>query len=163
MNTNNVIRILNSRKISYQLFQLPEEKLGAQRTAELLNVPLQQVFKTIVLKRTQPGKFILALIPGDQNANLKAIAHFLNEKKIFLPTEHEAEKITGLQAGGISPLALLKPGFQVLADISILEFGSVHISAGVRGANLKISVTDLLMLTKAKTAAISLPLEENQG
>lgn len=161
MSTNNVIRLLNSRKIQVQIFTLPPEKLGAQRTAEILNVPIQQVFKTIVLKKLQPRKYILALIPGDQSADLKAVARVMNEKKVILPTEQEAEQITGLQAGGISPLALLKPGFQVLADESIFDFEAIHISAGERGSNLKIGVRDLISLTNAKTAAISLTLTED--
>ena len=85
-------------------------------------MPVAQVFKTIVILREKPGKPILAVIPGDCQANLKAIAGAVNEKKVRLPTQTEAEQLTGLQAGGISPLALINKGFQVLIHQSAANF-----------------------------------------
>jgi Cys-tRNA(Pro)/Cys-tRNA(Cys) deacylase len=63
---NNVTRLLDSKKIAYKVFTLPAEKLGAQETARLLNVPVSLVYKTIVVARPKPGKPILAVIPGDE-------------------------------------------------------------------------------------------------
>jgi Cys-tRNA(Pro)/Cys-tRNA(Cys) deacylase len=63
---SNVTRLLDSKKIRYTVFELPAEKLGALETARRLNVPPEQVFKTIVARREQPGKPILAVIPGDR-------------------------------------------------------------------------------------------------
>jgi len=37
--SNNVTRMLDSRKVAYTALELPEEKLGAIETAEILNVP----------------------------------------------------------------------------------------------------------------------------
>ncbi len=118
MTVNNVTRLLEARKIQYTAHELPGEKLGALEAARLLKIPPDQVFKTIVLKRESRGKYILAVIPGDKEVDLKAVARFIGEKKVLVPTEREAEKITGLQAGGISPLALIHKGFQVLLDSS---------------------------------------------
>jgi Cys-tRNA(Pro)/Cys-tRNA(Cys) deacylase len=162
MSVNNVTRMLISKKIPYEVYELPAEKLGAQKTARLLNVPLEQVCKTIVIKRARPGKHILAIIPGNRSAQLKFIAEALGEKKVVLPTQNEAESITGLQAGGISPLALLNKGFQVLIDQSLSHFDEIHVSAGQRGLNLKIRLNDLISLTNAKVAPISELLEDSE-
>ncbi|HCK65410.1 MAG TPA: Cys-tRNA(Pro) deacylase, partial [Anaerolineae bacterium] len=99
MPTNNVTRFLDSRKIKYTAHELPPEKIGAVEAAQILNVPEAQVFKTIVTTR-EKGKPVLAVIPGDRNVDLKSLASFLNEKKMSLPTQKEAETLTGLQAGG---------------------------------------------------------------
>jgi len=155
MAINNVVRMLTSKKIVFQLFELPEEKLGAQKTAQILNVPIEIVCKTIVVKRTTPGKSILVVLPGNRSVDLKLIASILGEKKLVLPTEREAEQMTGLQAGGISPLALLNKGFQVLIDASVINYEEIHISAGERGLNLKIRIPDLVSLTNAKIHPIS--------
>jgi len=112
---NNITRLLDSRKIPYQAFELPAEKLGARETAQLLRVDPALVYKTIVVTRTA-GKPILAVIPGPNRVDLKLLATALGEKKVTLPTEREAETLTGLQAGGISPLALIGKGFQVVID-----------------------------------------------
>ncbi len=152
--SNNVTRLLDSKKIAYTAFELPPEKLGAIETAEILNIPLEIVFKTIVVKRTN-GKLILCVVPADSEVDLKAVAAFLGEKKVHVPTQAEAEAETGLQAGGISPLALLNKGFQVIVDDSVLMLPQMHISGGQRGLNIRIAPGDLIKLTKARTAPIA--------
>ncbi len=157
MPVNNVTRMLDAKKIPYQAFELPAEKLGALETARLLGVDPAQVFKTIVILREKAGKPILAVIPGTGEANLKTIAAAAGEKKVRLPTQREAETVTGLQAGGISPLALLQKGFQVILDESATQFDEIHISGGQRGLNIRLSVNALVDLTRAKKAAITTP------
>ena len=97
---NNTTSLLDSRKISYTVFELPAEKLGARETARLLGVDPNLVYKTIVVTRPK-GKPILAVIPGPNRVDLKLLASALNEKKVNLPSEREAEELTGLLAGGI--------------------------------------------------------------
>jgi Cys-tRNA(Pro)/Cys-tRNA(Cys) deacylase len=151
---NNVTRLLDSKKIHYAAFETLEEKLGALETAELLGVEPATVFKTIVITRDKPKKPVLAVVPGTQNVDLKAVAIALGEKKVYLPTEREAELLTGLQAGGISPLALINKGFQVIIDISAISMDEVHVSGGQRGLNIRLPVRDLAELTKAVFAPV---------
>lgn len=152
---NNVTRFLDSRKVSYIAFETPAEKLGALGTAEFLKVPPETVFKTIVVTREKPKKPILALIPGPNSVDLKLLAASLGEKKVHLPTEREAEQLTGLQAGGISPLALINKGFQVVVDSAAQDYSEIHISGGQRGLNIRLPVADLLKITNARVARIS--------
>ncbi len=155
MVVNNITRLLDARKIPYVAFELPAEKLGAVETARLLNVPLDQVFKTIVVTRDGKGKPILAVIPGSYEVDLKLLAKALDEKKLHLPTEREAEQITGLQAGGISPLALINKGFQVVLDACAGAFREINISGGRRGLNIRLPVDALVSLTNARIETIS--------
>jgi Cys-tRNA(Pro)/Cys-tRNA(Cys) deacylase len=157
MITNNVTRFLSSKKVAYEAFELAAEKLGAQETARILGVDVHQVYKTIVVEREKAGKAILAVIPGDHEVDLKALAQAVGEKKVRLPTEREAERLTGLQAGGISPLALLNKGFQIWVDASIQSEAHVHVSGGQRGLNIRLPSADLLRLTQARVAPISTP------
>lgn len=151
---NNVTRLLDARGIPYTAYELPVEKIGAVETANLLGVDARLIFKTIVIIRDGKGKPILAVIPGDKEVDLKALAQAVGEKKVHLSTQREAEKITGLQVGGISPLALLNRGFQVILDASALDFNEIHISGGQRGLNLRLPTTALIDLTTAKLAVI---------
>ena len=152
---NNVTRFLDSHKISYTAFETSPEKMGARETAEFLNVPFEVVFKTIVVTRDKPRKPILVVIPGPNVVDLKLLAASLGEKKVYLPTEREAEELTGLQAGGISPLALINKGFQVVIDSAAQNYPEIHVSGGQRGLNIKLPVADLISLTKARLAVIS--------
>jgi Cys-tRNA(Pro)/Cys-tRNA(Cys) deacylase len=153
--TNNITRMLDGRGIPYTAFETPVEKLGALETARLLNVPAEQVFKTIVVIREAKGKPLLAVVPGTAEVDLKALAKAVGEKKLHLPTEREAERLTGLQAGGISPLALMNRGFQVVLDASAQGFAEIHISGGQRGLNLRLPVQAFIDLVNARIAAIS--------
>jgi Cys-tRNA(Pro)/Cys-tRNA(Cys) deacylase len=152
--TNNVTRLLDGRKIAYRAFELPAGKLGALETARLLGVSPDLVYKTIVVKRER-GKPILAVIPGPNEVDLKALARALGVKRLTLPSEREAEQLTALQAGGISPLALLNKGFQVVIDASAQEQGEIHISGGQRGLNIRLPVKALAELTRARFAEVS--------
>ena len=152
--TNNVTRFLDARKVQYVAHQMPAEKLGAVEAAQYMGVPPEQVFKTIVVVR-EKKKPILAVVPGPRVVDLKLLAAFLNEKKVHLPTEREAEQLTGLQAGGISPLALINKGFQVVVDSVAHEYGKISTSGGQRGLDIQLGVEDLLKLTNGRVGAIS--------
>lgn len=153
----NVTRLLDARKIPYTAYETPAEKLGALETARFLNVSPASVFKTIVITREKPRKPLLVVIPGPHEADLKLLAAALGEKKVSLPTEREAEALTGLQAGGISPLALINKGFQVVIDSSAQALGEIHVSGGQRGLNIKLPVDALAKLTNARFASVGRP------
>lgn len=152
---NNVTRFLDSQQISYTAFVLPVEKLSAVEAAQFLKVPEKIVFKTIVILREVKGKPILALVPGSKEVDLKALAKVVDEKKVKAASQREAEQLTGLLTGGISPLALINRGFQVVIDQSALEYEWIYISGGQRGLNIRLMSQDLIELTKAQVAAIS--------
>ncbi len=158
---NNVTRLLDSRKIPYTAYELTAEKHGALETAQILNIDPATVFKTIVVLREKPAlpskgkKPLLVLVPGPSEVDLKLLAAAVGEKKVHLPTEREAEALTGLQAGGISPLALINKGFQVVIDSSAQSYTEIHVSGGQRGLNIKLPVDALAKLTNARFARVS--------
>jgi Cys-tRNA(Pro)/Cys-tRNA(Cys) deacylase len=153
MSINNVTRMLDAAKARYQIFLLPERKVGALETAEFLSVPLEMVFKTIVLLRSK-GKPILCVVPGTAQVDEKAVASFVNEKKVHVAPLQQAESLTGLKAGGISPLALINKGFDCIFDQSIHTHKEIHLSGGQLGVNIRINVADLIQILHPKVAPI---------
>jgi Cys-tRNA(Pro)/Cys-tRNA(Cys) deacylase len=154
MPANNITRMLEAKKIHFKAYDLPAEKLGAVETARILGVPLELVYKTIVVLREGKGKTVLAVIAGTGEVDLKRLAKALGEKKLRLPSEREAEQITGLQAGGISPLALINKGFQVVIDAAAQDQAEIHVSGGQRGLNICLPVKALVQLTNARFAEV---------
>jgi Cys-tRNA(Pro)/Cys-tRNA(Cys) deacylase len=152
---NNVTRMLDAQKVQYTAHELPQEKLGAVEAAELLGVPASLVYKTIVSVHPANGKPILAVIPGNRELDLKALASALGEKKIKLASQNQAEELTGLQTGGISPLALLHKNLQVVVDQSANDLPKIFLSGGQRGLNIQMAPGDMVRITKARWAAIS--------
>jgi len=125
-----------------------------------MNVPPEQVFKTIVILR-EKKKPVLTVVTGPRVVDLKLLAAFLGEKKVSLPTEREAEQLTGLQAGGISPLALINKGFQVVIDSAAQGYEQIYVSGGQRGLNIQLRPDDLAKLTNARFGNVS--REEQPG
>ncbi len=155
MPTNNITRYLDSREVAYTAFSLPGKKLSAEETAEFLEVPGEVIFKSIVLERRGTGKPILAIVPGTREVDLKAVARAVGEKKVSAATQRKAEQLSGLQAGGISPLALINQGFEILFDEGILAHDLVHISGGERGVNIRLKGEDLVALTGGTVGPIA--------
>jgi Cys-tRNA(Pro)/Cys-tRNA(Cys) deacylase len=151
--TNNVTRFLDGQKINYTVhtYTYDDETHSAVAVAEAVGLPPEQVFKTLVALATAPNeKPALVVIPGPEVLDLKKLARAIGAKKMQMATRAEAEKMTGLQAGGISPLALINRGFRVFLDRRAADFDRIYISAGERGAKVGLSPKDLVRLTRAR-------------
>lgn len=146
---NNVMRLLDKRGVPYQAYTFSPEVHSAEGVAEVVGVPAAMVYKTLVVMPSA-GRPLLVLVPGDRELDLHRLAHSLGTKKLRMATQKEAEARTGLQVGGISPLALLGRGWRVYVDRSALELEEVLVSAGQRGKNLRLRVADLIAVTAAQ-------------
>ena len=151
---NNVTRMLAAKGVAFEAHMLPEEKLGGMEAAEHLGVDPGQVYKTIVAIPDN-GRPVLALIPAPAQVSAKALGRALGVKKVKLATQAQAEELTGLQVGGISPLALIGQSFRVVIDESAKQKETVTVSGGQRGINISLAVDDLRELTRARLAAIT--------
>ena len=143
------MRILDSKKIAYEIFTFAPDIHSAAGVAEALNLPPTKVYKTLVVTRS-PGKPLLVMAPADQELDLKHLARAVNEKKLGMAAHHEAEKLTGLRVGGISALALLNKGFQICILRQARDLEQIVISAGKRGINLRLPVKALIEITGAR-------------
>ena len=149
---NNVTRLLDSRHIAYTTSEYDGAQFhSAEEVARLIGVPVEQVYKTIVvLREDKTRKPLLVMVAAPREIDLKRLAASVGEKKLKIAKHDEAEALTGLQVGGISALALLSKPFEVCLDRSALDFEQIHISGGQRGLDVQIGVKDLMALTKAK-------------
>jgi Cys-tRNA(Pro)/Cys-tRNA(Cys) deacylase len=150
---NNVTRFLDGKKVSYSVHTYSYEAgiESAVQVAAAIGLPPEQVYKTLVVLADQPNrKPMLVVIPGSETLDLKNFAKGANLKKAKMASHAEAESLTGLQTGGISPLALINKGFDTYLDSRARHYTRIAISAGQRGANLQIAVADLIKLTNAR-------------
>jgi Cys-tRNA(Pro)/Cys-tRNA(Cys) deacylase len=152
MRKTNAMRLLEARQIPYEAHTCGPDVISAQGLADVLGVHPAQVCKTLVVLR-EHGRPLLIMVPGDKELDLKSVASELGEKRLRMASRKEAERLTGLQVGGISALAVLNKGFGIYVDQGILSLSKVFISAGCRGLNLSLSPRDLLLVTGARTIA----------
>jgi Cys-tRNA(Pro)/Cys-tRNA(Cys) deacylase len=149
MARTNAMRFLESQDIPYTLHTFSAEKHSAVEVAELVGVPPEMVYKTLVVLRER-GKPLLVMIAGDERLDLKLLAKELGEKKLQMASQDEAEELTKLQVGGISPLMLLNKGFDIYIDKPALAQDEILVSAGKRGMNLQLEVDALIQVTGAR-------------
>ena len=145
------VRLLEQRKIPHEVFEFDESIRSAAQVAEATGMPPEAVYKTLVIEQEPPtGKPYLLMMPSDSEVDLKALAACLGVKKVRMASHRDAERHTGLQVGGISALALLNKGLPVLIDARALEREEILVSAGQRGMDLRLAVSDLVALTSAR-------------
>ena len=152
------MKLLDGKKISYEIVPYPDDMRDAEAIAVELGVPPEQLFKTLVV--LPPGtsgraaKPLLVMLGANQQLNLKKLAKAVGAKKLQMATHAQAEKMTGLQVGGISALALLNRGFAVYLDEIARQYEQIYVSAGQRGLDIKLAVADLVKVTKARFVAV---------
>jgi prolyl-tRNA editing enzyme YbaK/EbsC (Cys-tRNA(Pro) deacylase) len=88
---------------SFELTRFPEEVFTAEGVAKLLGIRLGRVAKAMLLKVAE-GSVILAVIPGDKRADLKAIKRHLNGRNVRLIDRVGVTAATGLKIGAVTPL-----------------------------------------------------------
>ena len=147
----NAMRVLDSRKIAYEVHEYSPEIHSAVEAAQAMGAPVECVYKTLVVMREAPrAKPLLVMVPGDRELDLRALAQATGDKKLRMATQKEAESLTGLRVGGIGALALLNRGFEIWLDRAAMERERIFVNAGQRGVNLELRVDDLVSVTNAR-------------
>lgn len=145
----NSMRVLESNKVTYEAREYEPNIHDAVEAAAAMGVPADQVYKTLVVERTN-GKPVLVMIPADHQLDLKKFAVAIGEKKIGMAAHADAEKLTGLKVGGIGALALVHKHWDVYLDQSAKAHEQICVSAGQRGINLQVPVADLVRVLSAR-------------
>lgn len=139
----NAARILDQHNVPYESLTYPVDKnnAGAIAVAEKLGIDASEIYKTLVLK-TSHQEYIVAVIPGDKELNLKKTASACGVKNCELIAEKDLQKITGYIRGGCSPIGMKKK-YNTYIDKSALSKGTFIISAGKRGNQFRLNPQDL--------------------
>lgn len=145
----NSMRLLESSHISYKTHTYDAERHDAVEVAELIGVPAECVYKTLVVERGA-GKPVLVMIPAASKLDLKKFAAAIGEKKVSMAAHADAERLTGLKVGGIGALALTHKRWDAYIDQAALQLERICVSAGQRGFNLELTPQDLIRVLSAK-------------
>ena len=150
----NAARILDEKKIEYKLieYKVDEEHLDAVHVAAEVGLPAAQVFKTLVVRGDKTGP-VFAVIPGDGELDLKALAKVSGNKRAELVHLKEVLPLTGYIRGGCSPLGA-KKNYPVYLDESCILWEQIAISAGQRGLQIFLKPDDLVAATDAAVVNI---------
>ena len=145
----NAARKLDELKIEYKLIEyaVDEEHLDAIHVAQEVGMPASQVFKTLCVRGDKNG-VMFAVIPGDGDLDLKALAKASGNKRAELVALKEVLPLTGYIRGGCSPLGA-KKNYPVYMDATSNNWPEIAISAGQRGMQIVAAPQDLQRATNA--------------
>jgi Cys-tRNA(Pro)/Cys-tRNA(Cys) deacylase len=150
----NAVRLLDALGVHYELreYKVDPEDLAAESVAGKIGMPAEQVFKTLLARGDRNGP-CFAVIPGNYELDLKALAKLTGDRKIELVSLKEVQPLTGYIRGGVTVLGA-KKDFPVFADETIDLWDVVSVPAGVRGTQVLIAPADYLRITKATIGKI---------
>jgi Cys-tRNA(Pro)/Cys-tRNA(Cys) deacylase len=153
----NAVRALDGLDIRYELraYDVDPEDLTAETVARKVDLPLEQVFKTLVARGDRTG-VVLAVVPGNCELDLKAAAHATGDRRIEIVALKEVQPLTGYVRGGVTALAC-KKSYPVFLDETAILFSKIAVSAGVRGMQILLAPDDYVRATQATLAAIAAP------
>ncbi len=104
------------------------------------------MYKSLVAKAGD--ELVFALVPADSELSLKKLAAAAGAKHAVMAQPRDAERVTGYQVGGISPLGSRK-ALRVFLDSGSAAFERVCLNAGNRGHIVELGTADLVRVTDA--------------
>jgi len=151
----NAARILDRLGITYDLkeYEVDESDLSAVHVAASVGMPIERVYKTLVARGDKNG-IVMAVIQGDMELDLKALAAVSGNKRVEMVHLKEVFALTGYIRGGCSPLGAKKE-YPVYLDERAMAQDSIAISAGKRGAQIILKPADLIAAASATIAEIA--------
>ena len=143
------IQLLKEQAVEHEILTYRFVK-GARAAADALAIPHETVVKSLVF-RADGGSFLFALLGGDANVSLRNLGRVSGHKHVEAAAPRDAERVTGYQVGGISPL-----GSRNALPVFLNEMTAAHdyltINAGGRGTLVRLATSDLIRLTGATVA-----------
>jgi len=151
----NAARILDKEKISYDLLQYePGDGLvDGISVAAKIGYSDEIVHKTLVAIGSSKQHYVF-VIPVSAELDLKKAAKAAGEKKIDMVPVKDILALTGYIRGGCSPVGMKKL-FPTFISKDAQELGTIIVSAGKIGMQLKLSPEELLKVTNGQLADLT--------
>jgi Cys-tRNA(Pro)/Cys-tRNA(Cys) deacylase len=150
----NAIRLLDSKKISYQLMTYDniDGKIDGVSVAQKINKEVKIVYKTLVAQGGSKALYVF-IIPVEEELDLKKAAKAAGEKKVEMIPVKDIQKWTGYIRGGCSPIGM-KKHYTTFIDQSAKELETIVVSGGKIGIQVELSILDLQAVTEASIVDI---------
>jgi Cys-tRNA(Pro)/Cys-tRNA(Cys) deacylase len=153
----NAARLLETLGIPFELraYEVDPDDLSAETVAAKVGLPAGQVFKTLVARGDRHG-VCLAVVPGDAQLDLKALARRTGDRKVETVPLKEVQPLTGYIRGGVTALAC-KKDYPTYVDETVDLFDLISVSAGQRGLQILLAPGDYVRAVRGIIAAVATP------
>ncbi|WP_085991638.1 Cys-tRNA(Pro) deacylase [Oceanobacillus senegalensis] len=151
----NAIRLLEKENIDYKIHEYKWNEISeAKKIANDVGISQEKIYKTLVSVGDKTG-VLVTCIPSSSELDLKALAKVSGNKKVEMLPMKNLEKTTGYIRGGCSPIGMKKL-FPTYISSTAESMESVVVSAGRRGLQIEVNPDELLAVTNANYAIITI-------
>ena len=151
----NAIRLVEKAGIPYEekFYEYDESDLSGIHAAQVLGIPEEQVFKTLVARGERTGINVFC-IPVCCELDLKKAAKAAGDKNMELIHVKELLGLTGYIRGGCSPVGMKKKYPTYIDELCQLS-DAIALSAGERGHQMVVPPLPIAALLDAKLADLT--------
>ncbi|MBQ7924780.1 MAG: Cys-tRNA(Pro) deacylase [Lachnospiraceae bacterium] len=147
----NAMRILETMKIEFKHYTYEcEEFIDGLQIADMLGLPYEKVYKTLVTKGNSRNYFVF-VIPIAQELDLKAAARSVGEKSVEMIPVQDINTVTGYIRGGCTAIGMKKQ-YVTRIDSSAQKLPSMIVSGGRIGSQIELTPADLRKASKGEYA-----------
>lgn len=149
----NAMRILESMKIPFThlTYECKEFEDGIQ-IADLLGLPHEKVYKTLVTQGNSKNYFVFVL-PIEAELDLKKAARSVGEKSVAMIHVKDINRITGYIRGGCTPVGMKKQ-YVTRIDASAQQLETMIVSGGRIGSQIELAPADLIRASAGEYAEL---------
>jgi Cys-tRNA(Pro)/Cys-tRNA(Cys) deacylase len=153
----NACRLLDAMQIRFETRDYPvdPDDLSGETVARKINMPPEQVFKTLLCRIDQQD-IVFAVLSVADELDFKKLASAAGGRRAELVPIKEVQPLTGYIRGGVTVFASKKP-FPVFVDESIELFDVISVSAGTRGMQIVLRPADYLRAAEATVVDLTRP------
>lgn len=141
----NAMRMLDKAKVAYtpHMYEHKDgDPVDGVYVANVLNQPIENVFKTLVLQANTKEYFV-CMLPVNDSLDLKKCAKAAGVKSCDMIPVKDIQKITGYIRGGCSPLGMKKQ-YRTFIHSSVNDLNFIYFSGGKIGVQIEMDPKDLL-------------------
>mgnify|MGYP002518431611 FL=1 len=151
----NAIRLVEKAGIPYEekFYEYDESDLSGNHAAQVLGMPEERVFKTLVARGERTGINVFC-IPVCCELDLKKAAKAAGDKNMELIHVKELLGLTGYIRGGCSPVGMKKKYPTYMDELCLLS-DTIALSAGERGHQMIVPPQPIAALLDARLADLT--------
>lgn len=150
----NAMRILEREKIPFAHFTYEcEEFVDGIQVADMLGLPHEKVYKTLVTVGNSKNYFVFVL-PIEAELDLKKAAKSVGEKTVSMLHVKDITAVTGYVRGGCTSIGMKKQ-YVTRVDSSAKELERMIVSGGRIGSQIELAPEDLCRAAHAEFADIT--------
>jgi prolyl-tRNA editing enzyme YbaK/EbsC (Cys-tRNA(Pro) deacylase) len=145
---------LRAAAVDATVQEFPGGTPTARAAAEAAGCEVDRIVKSLVF--VCDGAYVLAMVPGDRRGDTAKVAAAAGAAEARIASADEVVEATGFEPGGVAPFPQ-RAIRQAFLERLLLQHPSVWVGAGTEMHMASLSPSDLLRLSRARTADLVAP------